>query len=343
MISVDQDPDSVSRLHSAWHHQGGEYINAIHWSTDDAYVAVAYADGSLSVVNVTTGQSRWHQQAHGLDTSVLQWSPEGRFLASAGQRGGVKIWDSSDGTLLQDIDCGGDWVQHLNWAPNGTLACASGKSITLWSANGDLIQRFDPSSSTVTGLQWLADGRLCSSSYGMVNVWSVNQQSAQRFLPWKDSLLGMAVSPDERFIAAACQDNAIHLWFLKTGEDLHIGGYPAKPKSMDWSFDGRYLATASEKMVVIWDCSREGPEGTEPKIIPVHQRPVRALSFSRSSYKLVSASQDGLVFVYDIARNEPVAGMYMAASATTIAWSHNDQMIAVGDDKGGLEVCVLRL
>jgi WD40 repeat protein len=175
----------------------------------------------------------------------------------------------------------------------------------------------------------------------MVNLWAVAQVAPQHFFPWKDSLLRLTVSPDERFIAAACQDSAVHLWYLGTGEDLHMGGYPSKIRSMDWSHDSQYFATASGQMIVVWNCAGGGPEGREPKVIPVHQKSVCAISFDHASHRLANAGQDGLVLVYDVARDEPIAGLFSEEPVTALAWSHSDQRIAVGDESGCLQVCLL--
>lgn len=341
MNELDEDVDAVLRLHSLWQHQGAEHINVIRWSHDDLFIAVAFADGSLSVFDSETGHCRWRREAHGLATSALEWSPDAHFIASGGQRGGLRVWDGIGGELILELESGSGWVEHLSWAPSGLLACASGKVITLWSGDGNLVQTLDPSPSTVTGLRWLSDGRLCSSSYGMVNLWAVTQSAPENFFPWKDSLLGVAISPDERFIAAACQDSAVHLWYAATGEGLHMGGYPSKIKSMDWSQDSKYLATASGQMVVVWNCDGEGPAGREPKVIPVHQKAVSTISFDHSSHRLASAGQDGLVLVYDIARDDPVAGLFNEDPVTALAWSNSGQRIAVGDDQGCLQVCLL--
>ena len=341
-MDVEQE-DVVSRLPTLWLHEGPEHINALHWSGDDSLIAAAYADGSVAVFETATGKPLWCRPAHGIDASAVQWSPDSHWLATAGQSNGVTIWNAREGTVAHRLDCGKGWVEHLSWGPDGLLACACGTTITLWSTQGVLIQKFDPCLSTVTGLQWLPDGRLFSSCYGLVNQWSANHPSPRRFYPWKDSLLALAVSPDERFIAAGCQDSSVHLWLCDSGADFQMSGYPAKIKHAAWSHDGQYLATASAELVVIWDCAGDGPQNTKPLMVPVHAKSVTAIAFSHRGHRLVSASEEDLVFVFDVKHSQPLAGLHSGVPVGALAWSHSDQLIAVGDRLGQLRVCYVPL
>lgn len=333
--------NAVVRLQTLWLHEGSEHINALHWSYDNTLVAAAYADGSVAVFEALSGEPLWRESAHGMDASAVQWSHDSKCLASGGQSGGVILWNVREGTVAQRLECGKGWIEHLRWGPGQLLACACGTDITLWTAQGILVQRFEPSLSTITGLQWLPDGRLFSSCYGMVTQWTAEQVNPRRFYPWKDSLLNVSISPDERFLATGCQDSSVHLWHVDSGEDFQMSGYPAKIKHLSWSFDGRYFATASSDLVVIWDCAGSGPQNTEPVMLPVHDRAVTALAFSHGSHRMISGGHEGLVFVFDAGQKEPLAGLHVGASVGAVAWSHNDKLLAVGGGQGHLQICVV--
>ncbi|WP_268798749.1 WD40 repeat domain-containing protein [Pseudomonas huanghezhanensis] len=343
MTTADDHQDAVLKLQTLWLHEGPEHINALQWSCDDSLIAAAYADGSVAVLETKAGKQLWQAHAHGMDASVVQWSPDSQWLATAGQSNGVILWNAREGTVAHRLDCGKGWVEHLSWGPDGLLACACGPVITLWSTQGTLVQRFEPCVSTVTGLQWMPGGRLFSSCYGMVNQWSANHSTPRRFYPWKDSLLNLAISPDERFIASGCQDSSVHLWRLKSGADFQMSGYPAKVRHGAWSHDSQYFATASAELVVVWSCSGDGPEKTKPLMLPVHAESVTALAFSHRDQRLVSGSSEGLVFVIDLEHSEPLAGLHNVASIGAIAWNHNDQVVAIGDGLGRLQICAVPL
>ena len=66
-----------------------------------------------------------------------------------------------------------------------------------------------------------------------------------------------------------------------------------------------------------------------------------ALAFSHRDQRLVSGSSEGLVFVMDHEHSEPLAGLHNVASIGAIAWNHNDQVVAIGDGLGRLQICAV--
>lgn len=333
------DSTAVQRLQSLWQVEGGEHINTLVWSPDNTRLATAYADGSVAVYDTANGREVWRHAVHGLATSALAWSPDGNLLASGGQRGGIILWEPATGSKVHQLDSGRSWVEFLCWSAEGGLASAAGRQIQLWTAEGKLKQSFGQTASTVTGLLWLADATLLSSCYGLVNQWSVEREQPLRHFPWKDSLLSLSVSPDQRFIAAGCQDNAIHLWYLKSGEDFRMSGYPSKVRHFDWSADSRYFATGGAASLIIWDCSGKGPQSSKPVVLPVHTKPISSIVFSHADSRLASGGDDGLTVIFDLARGEPLAGLLDEAGVSSMAWSEDDQILAIGYSSGRLRLC----
>jgi WD40 repeat protein len=327
------------RLDSLWLDEADEHLNRLSWSPDDTRLAAAYADGSVAVFDVREGRQLWRHEMHGLGTSAVAWSPDGTVLASGGQQGGIVLWDPTEGQVRRTLDSGRSWVEFLCWSEDSVLASAAGREIRLWSGDGECIHSFDQTGSTVTGLLWLPDGTLLSSCYGIVNRWSPERTTPTRYFPWKDSLLSLSVSPDQRFIAVGCQDNSIHLWYLKSGEDFQMSGYPSKVKHFSWSADSRYFATGGAEALIIWDCSGSGPQKKEPVVLPVHNKPVSAVVFSHADSRVVTGGEDGLVSVIDLASGEPLAGLLDEAAVSHIAWSHDDNYLAIGYSTGRLRLC----
>lgn len=55
-------------------------------------------------------------------------------------------------------------------------------------------------------------------------------------------MLSIAFAPDGRTVAG-CQDHSVHFWRVASGKDAQMCGYPAKPRQISFSWDGRWLAT----------------------------------------------------------------------------------------------------
>ena len=96
-------------------------------------IATGKETGDLSVRQVISGTTLWHTQAHPGAILSLDWSPDGRRLASGGQDGVVCVWDTRSGVLL-DSRVLASPINQLRWSPDGdSLAVAlENLPIRLW-------------------------------------------------------------------------------------------------------------------------------------------------------------------------------------------------------------------
>jgi len=90
----------------------------------------------------TPNQSAFRQiKAHQTAILALQYSPDGRYLATAGMDQTIKLWDSEQAILLQRFDPQQGWIKHLLFSETGDylLSDASKGNSQLWSITGDLL------------------------------------------------------------------------------------------------------------------------------------------------------------------------------------------------------------
>lgn len=328
-------------LHVQWEIQGSDYVSALAWSPDGIRVAVGHADGTLAVHDALDGHQGWRCDAHGLGVSCLGWSPDGRTLASGGQDNSAALWASGDGRELRRLKAGRGWVESLAWSARGILATAAGRELHLWDAQGDELHVFEPAASTLTGVVWQGENRLLTTCYGGIGVWRADALKPVRTYGWKGSLLQLAVSPDGRMLAAATQDNAIHLWEADSGEDFEMSGYPGKVKAMGWRHDSRYFATGAGKSLVIWDFYGAGPRGSEPLTVSAHTARINAIVFSHADAHLVSGGEDGVTGIYDTARRRMGASVRAESAVVALAWSPDDRAILTGHANGRLRMLAM--
>jgi WD40 repeat protein len=68
-----------------------------------------------------------------------------------------------------------------------------------------------------------------------------------------------------RWLVTGDQTPSVHLYDFTRDCPLHIQGYETKVKAMDFSPDGKRLATGGGAKVTVWNCTgKTGPEGTIP-------------------------------------------------------------------------------
>ncbi len=103
------------------------------------YLARADESGAIAVSHIADRFPLWRDEhAHQGAIMHLAWSPDGRFLASAGLDGYVRIWQSTSGELLYAF-AHGLAVRRLRWSPDSTrIASISSKQIHLWSLHSTM-------------------------------------------------------------------------------------------------------------------------------------------------------------------------------------------------------------
>jgi WD40 repeat protein len=91
-------------------------------------LAVAYVDGSIGLWDVTTGQRLAIEPSGCEEVYTLDWSPDGKLLATAGHNGVICLW-SADLRKLNSFACP-EWVISVKFSPDGTRLITGGGSAT---------------------------------------------------------------------------------------------------------------------------------------------------------------------------------------------------------------------
>ncbi len=203
------------------------------WSPDGAYVAAAFFNNDVVVLNGTTGEpivtlvalaggdrcDGYAPPGH-VPTRSVAWSPDGAYLAAAGDDAVVHIWDTSDWSVWRHLVGHEGSVQCLAWSHSGDrLASGSGRDKVVPNGIGEnKTFIWDPVTATVL----------------------------MRLEGHRDSVLGVSWSPDDSRIATASDDRTARVWDPVTGEELdRLEGHTSGVLDCDWSPDGTVLVTGS--------------------------------------------------------------------------------------------------
>jgi WD40 repeat protein len=337
-----------TKLTKLWEAQIDGHVVALTSSHALGLIAAASADGPIALFDAKTGQLRFNLPGHGFGTASIAWSSGGQHLASAGQDGKVRLWNPATGEQLRDMPGGAAWVERVAWCPvppspsgrgvggEGVLASAAGKKLRLWNLNGEMIREYADHPSTIADIQWKPkEAILASTAYGKLFLWGPEQQDAVTDFSWQGSMLVLAWSPDCKFIAAGSQDCTVHFWELATGEDLQMQGYPNKVRELAWDATSRYLATGGADVACVWDFSGAGPAGTTPIQLEAHKDNITCLAYQHQGALLASGGEDGQVILWQPSKGQgSLAIAKHAAPISQLAWSADDQRVAVGTAEG---------
>ena len=334
-----------------------DYAIDLAWSPDGEQLAAASASGPVSIFQLRDGARLHDLPGHDDGTNCLAWKPaaasDNRILATGGQDGAVKFWDTTAGQHTATAELGNAWVEHLAWRPvsspaasasdsaltlhssSSTLAAAAGRDLVFLNADASLRHRFKPAPKTLSALAWHPQGGARAAAYfGGVCLWDADDFHAQKEFAYANGIHALVWSPDGRWLVSGNQDPSVHLWLPEEDQEFHMSGYEGKVKELAFDRSGRWLATGGGRDACIWDCSGAGPEGREPAMLP-HDAKVCAVAFQKKFGLLATASQDGALMLWSPERKQPLrATIKMPAAATKIAWSPDDAYLAIGTEKG---------
>jgi hypothetical protein len=378
------------QLTKHWAAQLDDYAIDLAWSPDGTVLAAASAAGPISLLGAADGAKQHALPGHENGTNCVAWmplqqktedrgqrtdSPDGnlssvlRFpssavLASGGQDGAVKLWDTNAGQHVATAKLGSAWVEHLAWLPvqkteNGgqktdqeieapssvlrfpssVLFATAGKNLFALRPDATIAHTFKPAPKTISALEANPKGGAVAASYfGGVVLWDADDFVLQKEFPYANGIHSLVWSPDGKWLVSGNQDPSVHLWIPEQDIELHMSGYETKVKHLSFDHTSRWLATSGGRDACIWDCTGAGPEGREPVML-FHEGPVCAVKFQNSHGLLATGSQDGVVQLWSPERAKPLrATVKMPTPATKLAWSADDRLLAIGSEKGAVYV-----
>jgi WD40 repeat protein len=302
------------------------------------HAAFALGDGTLRIVPVAEPGEARTVEAHDGGVLALAAHPAGGFVS--GGDDGRLLHVATDGAVGELAAFGAKWVEQVAAfadAKIGLIACAVGKTLHLFDAQGAALKRW-AHPSTVTGIAFDAKGkRVGASHYGGASLWFVASRSeTPRVLEWKGSHTGIAISPDGDSVVTTMQENALHGWRLSDSQHMRMSGYPAKPQSLGFTRNGRWLASAGAEAIVLWPFFGGGPMGKAPSEMPgVSDAICTRVACNPAEENVAAGFADGLAIVGAPASERvlPICKPGRGA-VSALGWSPAGETLALGTETG---------
>jgi WD40 repeat protein len=250
------------------------------------------------------------------EVSGLAFSRDGERLASAGDDGDVKIWNSKTGKVIQTIPkahtgsgAQPGFVSSAAFHPDGKHLASTGgdQQVKVWDLTAGLPVFAGPfgvvnNNGAAYTVAFSPDGRrLAAGSDGAVKVWDWRNDLLLHTLPGHEKRqISVAFSRDGRRLASGGWGGSIQLWDVEAeGEPLRSFTESRKTRevvsALAFSPDGRWLATARYgRRVDVWDTTTGGLLHKLP-----HSGLVLCVAFSPDGLRLASAGEDRTVHIWD--------------------------------------------
>ncbi len=290
-------------------------VESVAWHPTDIYLASASADGIVRVWHAQNGDDLFFSQCAPGIIYWLAWSPNGQWLALAGDNRAVWVIPASPSQRLTPNTCPSPYREHQGpvyacaWSPDSSWIASGGQDETLrvWSvATKDL--RFTPIqiTSPISTVDWSPDGTFVLFGAKDGHIYRCEASTGQHLTIYRGHTLpvnAVAWAPTARQFASASDDGTMRVWDTATGRVEHI--YRANQAAVDavaWSADGRYLASGGEdKLAHIWDARTF----EDLYACAGNLNIVNALAWSHHGYRLASAGQDKSVQIWDLSTASP--------------------------------------
>jgi WD40 repeat protein len=224
-------------------------------------VAFALGDGRIAAIDLPGGEPRFIPVHRGSCLSLAA-HPAGGFIS--GGDDGLLAYTAPGGTVDEITRAKGQWLEHMTCAADGsTLAVSAGKEVIVLDLAAGSLATLGPHPAQVSGLALSpAGGVLAATHVGGITLWDMDQAGEPVHLELRGLNLAPAFSPGGEYLACGHQENAVNIIDLASRNVFGLSGLPAKPGSLAWSHDGRFLLHSGTKAVICWpvpDCFKENP------------------------------------------------------------------------------------
>ncbi len=103
----------------------GDRAQELRFDPSGTRLAIAFADGSVMVWNVASRNLLGLRWGHGDELVSLDWSPDGKIIATSGIRAPVTLWRAADLKILREIE-GPPAITCVRFNPEGTRLVYTG-------------------------------------------------------------------------------------------------------------------------------------------------------------------------------------------------------------------------
>jgi WD40 repeat protein len=335
VAAVDLQGDGVT----VWDSATGDLVTRV--ALQDAVHTVGFAPDGRLMLGTADGRVQLGPMSGSASSQVLQGPrekvfdvdfPSGGPLVSAGEQGIIVLWDPSRSALRRTISRSSDPISDLDFAERASSLVVGGlgDELTVWSLEDGRVLRRTLRTGPVTAVAIDGAGARVAVAGRGVTLYEI--RGARRRLQPAAGVAPGALEFSGTGVVAWAAAGRVVLWDAVNARRLGPVPTVGTTLALGFSADGNRLAIAGTDGLTLWDL--EDRRKTEL----IRGQTVTAVAVSRSGQAVVSATPDDIVVTDVRGGTTRFAFSIPQGVSVKLAFSPDEQTLAVGMSTGQLEL-----
>jgi WD40 repeat protein len=352
-------PHEANMVVSRWDLRTGQHLKPdlrlesraerIRWSNRSGLVAIACADGSVRVIDASTGKMFLPaRQFEGIINNFF-FPPNGEQLVISLDKGErVAVWHLGGHDQVSEFAPSKPApMQTMAFTPDGKRLVASA-----WATAPRILDA--KTFEFVAGLPgpdpqgWAEytvshDGSLVAGfgQDGTARIWDTETgQAAFEAFEHEGWIRSLVFSPDDTHLATASQDGTVRIWDARMRQASSVTFPPAKSggEAVFNQTGTRVIVGLESNVVQVCDAKTGQP--LSPPLLVAEKSPLRSSSFSKDDTRFLTVilGKEGIVRVWDARLFAPLLRFQVGEGVTVARFSPDGRFVVTGDRAGYAKV-----
>ncbi|MEL7499824.1 MAG: c-type cytochrome domain-containing protein [Planctomycetota bacterium] len=166
--------------------------------------------------------------------TAVEFSPDGKYLATGDRNGGLHVWDGETGDPVFTLKGHTKQISEVSWRSDGQFLASASEDTTvrIWEMkNGRQVKSWGAHSGGVTGVEFRRDGNLITAGRDrQAKLWNQDGKMQKAFAGLKDVVVAVSICDETNRVFAADWTGVLKAWNAVDGKPMR--NLAANPPSL---------------------------------------------------------------------------------------------------------------